>query len=125
MLASYSYPFSLEPYGEGGFMASFRDVPEALTEARSLEGLPAMPLDALITAIDFYAKDRRKIPAPSSPLETLILQAPGPQWPIRSGVCLNDGKYHHKDSFDPERNAHRNPIALGTQIRLRCCQVVP
>ena len=50
-------------------MASFRDAPEALTEARSLEGLPAMALDALITAIDFYAKDRRKIPAPSSPLD--------------------------------------------------------
>ena len=69
MLPSYSYPFSVEPYGEGGFMASFRDAPEALTEARSLEGLPAMALDALITAIDFYAKDRRKIPAPSSPLD--------------------------------------------------------
>lgn len=69
MLASYSYPFSAEPNGEGGFMASFRDVPEALTEAHTLEDLQAMALDALITAMEFYVKDRRKLPAPSSPLD--------------------------------------------------------
>lgn len=69
MLARFSYPFRLEPNGEGGYMASFRDVPEALTEAQTIAELKDMALDALVTAIEFYIEDRRKLPEPSTPLD--------------------------------------------------------
>lgn len=50
---------------EGGFIASFRDVPEAITEAWDLEELKTNARDALITAIDFYIEDGREFPSPS------------------------------------------------------------
>ena len=33
--SSFAYPAFIEPNGEGGFIASFRDIPEALTEGWS------------------------------------------------------------------------------------------
>ena len=38
-MANYQYPATIESNGEGGFIASFRDVPEAITEAWDLEEL--------------------------------------------------------------------------------------
>ena len=48
-----------------GFMASFPDVPEALTSGSTREKALAMAKDALITALDFYFEDRREVPMPS------------------------------------------------------------
>lgn len=69
MFSKFNFPVTIEPNGEGGYIASFRDVPEALTEAPSLEDIKTAARDALITAIDFYIEDRRKFPAPSEPRE--------------------------------------------------------
>lgn len=76
-MANFRYPALVEPNGEGGFIASFRDVPEALTEAPSLEELKTMARDALITAIDFYIERHRAFPAASSPEEgEMIISLP-------------------------------------------------
>ena len=64
-MSRYTFPVTVEPNGIGGYMASFKDVPEALTEAETLEELKPMALDALITAIDFYIEDGRAFPTPS------------------------------------------------------------
>ena len=64
-MANYQYPATIESNGEGGFIASFRDVPEAVTEAWNLEELKINAQDALITAIDFYIEDRREFPTAS------------------------------------------------------------
>lgn len=66
MTSAFRYPAQIEPNGDGGFIASFRDIPEALTEAWTKEELEKNALDALITAIDFYIEDRRKFPTPSA-----------------------------------------------------------
>ena len=68
MTEIYQYPVKATPNGEGGFIGSFRDVPEALTEAESIEELKEMALDALVTSIDFYEEDGREFPAPSGEL---------------------------------------------------------
>lgn len=65
MTSAFRYPAQVEPNGDGGFIASFRDIPEALTEAWTEEELKKNALDALITAIDFYIEDRRPFPVPS------------------------------------------------------------
>lgn len=65
MTSAFRYPAQIEPNGEGGFIASFRDIPETLTEAWTEEELQKNTLDALITAIDFYIEDRRRFPQPS------------------------------------------------------------
>lgn len=66
MTSAFRYPAQIKPNGDGGFIASFRDVPEALTEAWTEEELKKNALDALITAIDFYIEERRPFPQPSS-----------------------------------------------------------
>lgn len=59
------YPASLEQAEEGGFVVTFRDIPEAITQAATETEAMEMARDALITAMDFYFEDRRAVPAPS------------------------------------------------------------
>jgi antitoxin HicB len=47
-----------------GYMASFPDIPEALTVGDTYEEALEMARDALITAMDFYFEDRREVPLP-------------------------------------------------------------
>jgi antitoxin HicB len=61
-----SYPARLEKDG-AAYVVSFRDIPEALTSARSPKEALRMASDALVTAMDFYFEDRRGVPMPSKP----------------------------------------------------------
>lgn len=77
MSSAFRFPAQVEPNGDGGFIASFKDIPEALTEAKTMEELKENALDALITAIDFYIEDQRPFPAPSNATtEDLIVELP-------------------------------------------------
>jgi antitoxin HicB len=59
------YPARFEPADEGGFVVTFRDIPEAITQGDTeLEALE-MAADVLISAMDFYFEDRRAVPLPS------------------------------------------------------------
>lgn len=58
------YPVDLQP-DSGGYVVSFPDIPEALTQGDTREEALAMALDALITAFDFYFEDNQPIPLPS------------------------------------------------------------
>lgn len=61
------YYVRIDPDGDG-FMATFRDIPEANTGAATHEETLDMAKDALITALDFYFEDSRTVPA-ASPAE--------------------------------------------------------
>lgn len=58
------YPARLDKKG-AGYVVSFRDIPEALTEGSSREEAMDMAADALATAMDFYFEDRKQVPMPS------------------------------------------------------------
>jgi antitoxin HicB len=58
------YPVTLTP-DNGGYVVSFPDIPEALTQGDNREEALTMALDALITAFDFYFEDGRPVPAAS------------------------------------------------------------
>ena len=58
------YPARLNKVGTG-YVVSFRDITEALTEGRTKVEALEMAADALATAMDFYFEDRRQVPAPS------------------------------------------------------------
>ncbi len=62
----FSYPARLTKDG-AGYVVSFRDIPEALTEGATRKEALEMAADALATAMDFYFEDRRAVPAPSDP----------------------------------------------------------
>lgn len=59
------YPARFEPVEEGGFVVTFRDVPEAITRADAIEEALFTAADALATVMEVYFEDRRPVPAPS------------------------------------------------------------
>ncbi|MGO4151490.1 type II toxin-antitoxin system HicB family antitoxin [Cupriavidus sp. YAF13] len=48
-----------------GFVVSFRDIPEAITQGDTEVEACEMAADALLTAMDFYFEDKRPVPPPS------------------------------------------------------------
>lgn len=63
------FPARFTPADEGGFVVTFRDIPEAITQGDSESEAEAMAEDVLISAMDFYFDDRRPVPAPSAAAE--------------------------------------------------------
>jgi len=62
------YPAKFEPALEGGFVVTFRDIPEAITQGDTLDEAMEMAQDVLVSAMDFYFEDQRSVPRPSAPL---------------------------------------------------------
>jgi antitoxin HicB len=60
-----NYPVHLEPAEEGGFVVTFPDVPEAITQGEDLEEALMHAQDALETALSFYISGKKDIPTPS------------------------------------------------------------
>ena len=52
---------------DGGFVVTFRDIPEAITQGETVEDALAMAKEALETAMEFYFEDKRCVPVPSKP----------------------------------------------------------
>lgn len=67
------YPATFTPETNGGYTVTFRDIPEALTCGDNFDDSKKMAQDALITAMDFYFEERRKVPMPSPPQEGEVL----------------------------------------------------
>lgn len=61
------YPAQFEPDPGGGFVVTFRDIPEAITQGETESEAIDMAADALLTAMDFYFEDGRQVPMPSKP----------------------------------------------------------
>jgi len=54
-----------EDDADGGFVVTFPDIPEAITQGESKEEALQMAQEALETALEFYFEDKRAVPAPS------------------------------------------------------------
>jgi antitoxin HicB len=61
------YPAVFLPDPSGGYVITFPDIPEAITQGDTEAEAISMAEDALITAMDFYLEDQRAVPAPSRP----------------------------------------------------------
>ncbi|MHA3902006.1 type II toxin-antitoxin system HicB family antitoxin [Castellaniella sp. WN] len=61
------YPAHFEEAPEGGFVVTFRDIPEAITQGDTEAEALEIAADALLTAMDFYFEDRRPVPPASAP----------------------------------------------------------
>lgn len=51
---------------EGGYIAFFPDIPEAVTQGEDLAACIEMAHDVLNTSLEEYVRERRKFPLPSS-----------------------------------------------------------
>ena len=65
----YSYPCQLTPDEDGGLVATFPDVPEAITGGDDRAEALAMAEDALATALAGYVHEKWEIPTPSEPVD--------------------------------------------------------
>ena len=61
------YPVHLEAAEEGGFVVTFPDIPEAITQGEDKDDALLHASDALETALDFYLDEGREVPLPSRP----------------------------------------------------------
>lgn len=61
------YPVILDAQTEGGFVVTFPDVPEAITQGEDEDEALLYAVDALETALSFYVDDRKPLPVPSKP----------------------------------------------------------
>ncbi|MBS1171073.1 MAG: antitoxin [Burkholderiaceae bacterium] len=62
------YPATFTPDNEaGGYVVTFRDIPEAITQGDTEEEAMSMAADVLLSAMDFYFEDKRQVPPPSQP----------------------------------------------------------
>jgi antitoxin HicB len=60
------FPVTLTPdEADGGFVVTFHDIPEAITQGETIEESLAMAQEALETAMEFYFEDKRAVPVPS------------------------------------------------------------
>ena len=65
----FAYPCQLTPDEDGGFVATFPDVPEAITGGDDRADALAMAEDALATALAGYVHEKWEIPTPSEPVD--------------------------------------------------------
>jgi antitoxin HicB len=63
----YLYPVILTEDQDSGFIVSFPDVPEALTEGETRTEALSEAADALVSALGGYVEAKRDIPLPSGP----------------------------------------------------------
>ena len=59
------YPVVLDAQPEGGFVVTFPDVPEAITQGEDEQEALLYAVDALETALSFYVDARKPLPAAS------------------------------------------------------------
>lgn len=61
------YPACLKADKSGGYVVTFGDIPEAITQGDNLADALRRAQDALETAMEFYFDDQRQVPMPSAP----------------------------------------------------------
>lgn len=60
-----NYPVILEAQAEGGFVVTFPDVPEAITQGEDEDEALLYAVEALETALSFYVEARKPLPVAS------------------------------------------------------------
>ena len=58
------YPVTLDAQPEGGFVVTFVDIPEAITQGEDEDEALLNAVDALETALEMYVEQRRPLPVP-------------------------------------------------------------
>ncbi len=63
----FDYPVNLKPAEEGGYIVTFPDVPEAITQGEDRDEALFAARDALETALSFYLDEQKDLPKPGRP----------------------------------------------------------
>lgn len=66
-MSMFDFPVKLRAQAEGGFVVTFPDIPEAITQGEDESEALLCAVDALETALSFYVDERLPLPLPSRP----------------------------------------------------------
>lgn len=87
------YPAIFTESEEGGFVVTFPDIPEAITQGDSFEEAMEMAEDVLLSSIEIYFDDDRVFPEARKPLdkETLVQIPPSVYAKVLLNNCMLQG----------------------------------
>lgn len=91
---NFNYPVNLEAAEEGGYVVTFPDVPEAITQGEDEADALLRAADALETAMEGYVEDGQALPSASKPKRGQHTVRPSAQGCIKLGIyqaMLDDG----------------------------------
>lgn len=89
-----AYPVNLKRQKDGAILATFPDVPEALTEGDSVNEALTEAHDALVAALGGYINERRAIPPPAKAKrgQRLVFLPPLPAAKLALYQAMRDAK---------------------------------
>ncbi len=89
-----AYPVNLKRQKDGAILATFPDVPEALTEGESVNEALTEAHDALVAALGGYINERRAIPPPAKAKrrQRLVFLPPLPAAKLALYQAMRDAK---------------------------------
>ena len=114
----YAYPALLRDNKEGGYIVSFRDVPEAITEIWSMDELQDTAVDALVTVLEMYFEKNRVFPEPSKPKKNEVMVAL-PLIVVAKMLLLNVMFSSNIRACDLARKMHIKPQEVNRIIDLQ------
>ena len=114
----FAYPALLRDNKAGGFIVSFRDVPEAITEIWSMEELQDTAVDALVTVLEMYFEKNRVFPEPSKPKKNEVMVAL-PLIVVAKMLLLNVMVSSNIRACDLARKMHIKPQEVNRIIDLQ------
>lgn len=85
-MINLDYPVRLASAEEGGYVVTFPDVPEAITQGEDRDEALRRAVDALETALEFYTDDGRDLPRASKPRRGQRTVRPGAQVCIKLAI---------------------------------------
>jgi antitoxin HicB len=106
----WNFPVHLEPAEEGGFVVTFPDIPEAITQGNDQDEALLYARDCLETALELYMEGKRDLPRPSPAFDSLTV-TPGAQ------VCAK------LEVYRAMREAGIGKAALAQRLHWRLPQV--
>jgi antitoxin HicB len=111
------YPALFKPAPEGGFVVTFRDIPEAITQGDTEAEAMEMAEDVLYSSMEFYFDEKRLVPFPSKAKrgERLIPLQPSAWAKV---LLLNEMLAQRVTPSELARRLHTSPQNMNKVINL-------
>lgn len=111
------YPVTIEQDG-GTWLATFADIPEAITSGPTKEAALDMAQDALLTAMDFYFDDNRPVPMPSkAKAGQPVAELPASAW--SKVLLLNEMLAQKVGPSELATRLHRSPQDVNRLVNIK------
>lgn len=111
------YPAKFEPAEEGGFVVTFRDIPEAITQGETEAEAMEMAEDVLFSAMEFYFEDQRPVPMPSRAQKgEHLVELPPSVW--AKVLLLNEMLAQHVTASELARRLKTTPQNVNKVVDL-------